>query len=318
MDNDKIINSWKGRASLKKDIPDFRKYLNSERLYKEKYSLVSKRLSDNMLENYKLKHPVVEGGWYTNKFIISHKVEANLCGILRINGKETIGTLIESKLVYSIKLQNNTYYTHRLIYETISGKRIDPGKFIDHIQPIRSIETINNEFSNLREVTPKENNNNEETLKLISNPCKCYDLTGKFVKRFNSIRSIEGVSSGGISDTINGKHLTFKNHFWYKEGEEDKIKEDIKYIYYRFNKEGVIEKSSSFLSSIITNLLLCENKRKNDYIIKCLKEKYVNTGMPAPDGYYYQQGDPDNMIYDPENINYVKKREIIKWKSKKN
>lgn len=40
--------------------------------------------------------------------------------------------------------------------------------------------------------------------------------------------------------------------------------------------------------------------------------------MPAPDGYYYQQGDPDNMIYDPDNIRYVKKREIIKWKSKKN
>ena len=40
--------------------------------------------------------------------------------------------------------------------------------------------------------------------------------------------------------------------------------------------------------------------------------------MPAPDGYYYQQGDPDNMIYDPKNISYVKKREIIKWKSKKN
>lgn len=318
MDNDKIINSWKGVASLKKDIPDFRKYLNSKRLYKEKYSLISKRLSDNILENYKLKHPVVEGGWYTNKFITSYRVEANLCGILRVNGKETIGSLRESKLVYTIKLQNNVYYTHRLIYETISGKRIDPGKFIDHIQPIRSIETINNEFFNLREVTPKENSNNEETLKLISNSCKCYDLTGKFVKRFNSISSIEGFSSGGISETINGNHLTLKNHLWCKEGEEDKIKEDIKYIYYRFNKEGIIEKSSSLLFNITTNLLLSENKRKNDYIIKCLKEKYVNTGMPAPDGYYYQQGDPDNMIYDPDNISYVKKREIIKWKSKKN
>lgn len=160
--------------------------------------------------------------------------------------------------------------------------------------------------------------NHEETLKLISNSCKCYDLTGKFVKRFNSISSIEGFSSGGISETINGNHLTLKNHLWCKEGEEDKIKEDIKYIYYRFNKEGIIEKSSSLLFNITTNLLLSENKRKNDYIIKCLKEKYVNTGMPAPDGYYYQQGDPDNMIYDPDNISYVKKREIIKWKSKKN
>ena len=98
----------------------------------------------------------------------------------------------------------------------------------------------------------------------------------------------------------------------------DKIKEDIKYIYYRFNKEGIIEESSSLLFNITTNLLLSENKRKNNYIIKHLKKKYVNTGMPAPDGYYYQQGDPDNMIYDPDNISHVKKREIIKWKSKKN
>lgn len=38
--------------------------------------------------------------------------------------------------------------------------------------------------------------------------------------------------------------------------------------------------------------------------------------MPAPDGYYYQQGDPENMLYDPNNTDLIPKREILKWKPK--
>lgn len=40
--------------------------------------------------------------------------------------------------------------------------------------------------------------------------------------------------------------------------------------------------------------------------------------MPAPDGYYYQQGDPDNMIYDPSNTNYVRKKEIVNFTNRIN
>ena len=38
--------------------------------------------------------------------------------------------------------------------------------------------------------------------------------------------------------------------------------------------------------------------------------------MPAPDGYYYQQGDPKNMIYDPDNKDLIKKRPEIFWKDR--
>ncbi len=58
---------------------------------------------------------------------------------------------------------------HRLVYETISGKKIEENNVIDHIQPVRSVETINNEYSNLREVTQKENMNNPETLSYRKN-----------------------------------------------------------------------------------------------------------------------------------------------------
>lgn len=53
---------------------------------------VSKNL---ILEDYKSRHPVVEDGWYVNPFITERKVEANLCGILRIDGKETVGQLFK-------------------------------------------------------------------------------------------------------------------------------------------------------------------------------------------------------------------------------
>jgi len=124
---------------------------------------------DLTLEDYKSRHPVIENGWYLNPFITSHKVEANLCGILKINGVENIGTLEEKEQRYRIKIGGKSILVHRLVYETISGKKIEENNVIDHIQPVRSVETINNEYSNLREVTQKENMNNPETLSYRKN-----------------------------------------------------------------------------------------------------------------------------------------------------
>jgi len=39
--------------------------------------------------------------------------------------------------------------------------------------------------------------------------------------------------------------------------------------------------------------------------------------MPAPDGYYYQQGDPQNILYDPNNRNLTKKRNEVHFTNKK-
>ena len=38
--------------------------------------------------------------------------------------------------------------------------------------------------------------------------------------------------------------------------------------------------------------------------------------MPAPDGFYYQQGSPNKMIYNPYNKDLKKEQEEIYWKNK--
>lgn len=48
-------------------------------------------------------------------------------------------------------------------------------------------------------------------------------------------------------------------------------------------------------------------------------KKYLNTGMLAPDGFYYQQG-IDFIEPDPNNVDLIPKRPILKWtpKNKRN
>lgn len=157
----RIVKEWYSANELKEYFPNYRKVLCG---YRATYRGYEWKRVDLTLEDYKSRHPIVEDGWYTNPFITSHKVEANLCGIFRVNGVENIGTLEEKEQRYRIKIGGESILVHRLVYETISGKEIDKGNVIDHIQPVRSIETINNEYSNLREVTQKENMNNPETL----------------------------------------------------------------------------------------------------------------------------------------------------------
>lgn len=302
-----ILNEWSNVSEFKKEYPEYRRALNKDKLYKGCY-WVSKNL---ILEDYKSRHPVVEDGWYVNPFITERKVEANLCGILRIDGKETVGQLFKYSFYYKVQFRVNgkqkEFFTHRLVYETISGKKIDSENVIDHIQPVRSIETINNEYSNLREVTQKENMNNPETRKFRGNPCSCFDLTGKLIKTFPaSTLAAEFFSSSSslINKCCRNISRISNELLWCFLGEEEKIIEDISYNYYKFNNGELIKSSISLRN-------LTNSKNTND--VNKYK-KYLNTGMPAPDGYYYQQGDPKNMLYDPDNTSYVKKREELKWK----
>lgn len=298
-----ILKQWKGQSEIYKDISGFKVYIREHKPYKGNF-IVKEKIND-ALEDYKSRHPIIDGGWYTNPFITTHKVEANLCGILRIDGKETIGTLNSTQLFYVISINKKKIYVHRLIYETISGKKIDEGNVIDHIQPVRSIKTINNEFSNLREVTVKENNNNTETIKIKSISCCKYDMLGNLIKEYISITEASldtfpnKKRNSDISGAIVGKFLTIGKYLWCNKNDKSKIDSDLKFIYYKFDKNGNLLDSFSVFNK------------------KLIKDKYLNTGMPAPDGYYYQQGYPNEFLYDPKNKNLIKKREVIKWKPKK-
>lgn len=141
-----------------------------------------------------------------------------------------------------------------------------------------------------------------------------YNLYGNLIKTYSNICSVKrdeefiGNNITTIYDVLSGKSFISLGYLWCEVGNERKIESDLKYIYYKFDSSGKI------IDAAISKrkLQLCNTGCGfHNY------NKYFNTGMPAPDGYYYQQGDPKNMIYDPENKDLIKKRDIIKWKSKK-
>lgn len=327
--NENVIKTWIGCKEIIKEVPNYKIIIDKKLLYKDCY-IVKENNANLVLEDYKSRHPVIENGWYTNSFITTHKVEANLCGILRVNGKETIGHLIKDRLKYTINIKGKIYPIHRLVYETISGKKIEPGNVIDHIQPVRSIETINNEYSNLRETTISGNMNNLETLRLFGKPCIKYDLCGNYIDKYDSLieaaktldivdLSIDSISTN-ISRAIINSCRSYHNFIWISKIDDYNLVENIvNYIYYKIDSDGNIINASRYFNEVITKDLYKFEKTKSKvhHKIRNIKQKYLNTGMPAPDGYYYQQGDPKNMLYDPDNTSYIKKREEIKWKSGK-
>ena len=263
---------------------------------------------DEVLSNYLKNHPIKEDKWYQNKFITSHKVEANECGVLRVNGKITVGGLRSDKLYYEIRLAGITYKTHRIVYETISGEQIPEKYVIDHIIPVEP-KNINNEFSNLRLVTQSENMLNPATVLKIRNVTKRLDLFGNEVRRFESAKAAErelGIRRSHIDEASRGELLLVDGAIWVREGEESTISKKLAYIYYKIDKNGTPIDANANLGNISSKLSYTTTS------------KYLNTGMPAPDGYYYQQGDPFNLLKDDNNLELTKKRERLFFHKKAN
>ena len=119
--------------------------------------------------------------------------------------------------------------------------------------------------------------------------------------------------SSAIEVAIIGRAQTAFNKLWIDTRSDHDISEKIKFIYYKFNSNGNIISAATSFSKLIGVSGVGNFNSTTFYKLR----KYLNTGIPAPDGYYYQQGDPKNMIYDPNNTNLIPKREIAKWKSSK-
>lgn len=136
-----------------------------------------------------------------------------------------------------------------------------------------------------------------------------YDLFGNFIERYSSREEaslkVGNIRYLGLDRIVNGEGLTSKGFLWCNSGEISKIKEDLNYIYYRINKYGkFVGCCSNFTGS------LSFKSKSSATIRKHLK--YLNTGMLAPDGYYYQQG-MDLIKPDPTNTELIPKRPILKW-----
>ena len=224
---------------------------------------------------------------------------ADECGVMYIDGEMTIGYLEKSKVSYQIQMDEKQYYVHRILIECYTGKLIPDDLVVDHIIPV-TIEDINNSIDNLRLVTASENMNNTITKKNLSVPYCLYNLKGELQASFDSIirmREYLHTTSSVFSLTVTGTN----NITYIAARDEKELNEKINYIYYKINNSGEIVDSAVCIGTLT-------NDRK--------RVLYVNTGVPMPDGYYYQQGDPKNIIYKPDNKNLEKIREVIVWEDR--
>lgn len=142
----------------------------------KKYRGVFWERIDKTLLNYISKHPIRDDEWYDDNNLHDfgkHKVRANSCGVLEIDGRYTVGSFDSEKKYYNIVIDHKYYAVSKLIFEIINHKLVDEGKVIDHIIPVSEDDT-NNSVENLREVSQKENMNNPLTKEKISTSLRLY------------------------------------------------------------------------------------------------------------------------------------------------
>lgn len=259
--------------------------------------------------------------WYQHP--IYPDIFANACGVLKIDGKLRIGCKVASsglpdKDIYSsyiTKYNGKYYYTHRLLAECYFGRELKDNEVVDHIIPIKD-GNINNTIENLRICTSLENMNNIITR--YNKSCKTilYDIFGKLVKEYYS----RGACANDLNlYRISINQLVAKGAYLILD-ELMPISSKTDYIFYKWkiDKTGnpICVQGNQYLPRLSEEFNESIDRYSIDKISTKLR-KYLNTGIPAPDGYYYQQGTPDEMIYDPENIKLEKKRLEIHWKSRK-
>ena len=246
-------------------------------------------------EDYLSRHPLRED-WYQHPTMSN--VRANGCGILEIDGKLRIGSKSLGK--YTVTINNHPYCSHRIILECFLGRELNGEEIVDHIVPITE-EDINNCKENLRPTTPAGNMLNKMTVEKRQKETKVYDLFGNLIDVLDS-----------RTELSNKYGMSRQSQFCNILVNLDKYIIDdlgkLNYIYYKWEiKDGIkkcIAASSSLCNLYRSSLPSCVN---------LLRNRYLNTGMPASDGYYYQQGDPWNMLYDPDNKKLIKKREEVRW-----
>lgn len=134
---------------------------------------------------------------------------------------------VDNRGYYVVSLMNKRYQVHRLVAEAfIPNPENKP--CVDHINTIRT----DNNVSNLRWVTHKENSRNELTyiklcdkgmvtihkaLDSIARPVNQYTKSGEFVASYNTIKDAAIAvldSSGNIVNCCLGKNKLIKGYQW--------------------------------------------------------------------------------------------------------
>jgi len=267
---------------------------------------------DTALEDYLSRHPL-QDDWYQHPTMPN--VRANGCGVLEIDGKLKVGSFNKGSVRYELTIKDHfkNCPTHRILCECYFSSKLTDKDIVDHIVPV-SLNDIDNSVQNLRITDAKGNSTNPLTLVKFQKSVSSYDLKGNFIKKYDSIKMAKEEVGVETLSPVDARRITAAGRIW--ASDEKYLFEKLEYIYYRWKLSDAgayIEAASTNFNSVYKK---SEERGKMLSESSVIKRKYLNTGMPAPDGYYYQQGDPQHMIYDPENTSLEKKRPEIFWKDR--
>ena len=260
---------------------------------------------DDTLERYLQQHPLTDR-WYTHP--TNSDLMANSNGVIKLNGKLTIGTecIMNGCKSFVIRINGKSQHVHRVVAECYIGRLLEDGEVIDHKIP-RTEEDCDNSFENISVGNQKDNMSNEFTRRKSFRHTLVCDLLGNIVFEKDSVNEVAKyfgykIISGLFTISHRGNTDIEERYLF---GSKDEVSLKLNYVYTIWE----LDKDNNPVC-IKANTLL-KKYGVNDG--KWSVSDYLNTGMPAPDGYYYQQGTPNEMIYDPDNINLIRKREEIHW-----
>lgn len=186
-----------------------------------------------------------------------------------------------------VSIKHKTYPAHRIIMEYILGRNLEKGEIVDHIDRDRK----NNHFDNLKLCNNKENMNNINTIKYISNTIIVCNLYGDIILKTHTREAYEFIygtdyNKGlNLSGTLLSAMLCKKSYICIKEGDNDALFNKLKYVYFIISKDKTkIIKTYTNLKDLYKDEHLNSSQRK---IYRSLKSNtlinnyYVLNGQDA-------------------------------------
>jgi len=204
-------------ANIKTDSESYKKYLETQKKYREKYKIIrkEKQLND-LLEKIGDEEYRILTFKEKNLYVTSSG------RFFRETGREIFGTKHPSGYV-AVGFAGMTKSAHRLVWEAFHGE-IPSGMEIDHINTNKQ----DNSISNLRIATHKDNCNNPLSIENYTKHNKeanrdylrkkvyQYTIDGELVKEWNSAMECahNGYTYKCVLDCCCGRQHTHKNFLW--------------------------------------------------------------------------------------------------------
>lgn len=235
-------------------------------------------------------------------------VEANPNGVVRYKGLGKIDYTYLAGDVHTNLLgirSKSLYQIIALIFSDIYNSFEDvSGLEVDHINS----DHYDNRPCNLRFVTHPENMNNPNTIEKRQKKISCYDLFGNYMTSYNSSYEYAQLIGCHVSHVNHNAKLSddrfqVNNCLVFYEDTVKYLPFKLQYVFYKFDKDGNCIGASSSLAG-----LLSMGQVRMTYC------SYLNAGITAPDGFYYQQG-PD-FLKDENGKRRKRIRPIIYWKDR--